>query len=999
VKIEKEKEGIFLSFKTKLTKGILGLSILYSVLQVGSFFDATEAHALGGGQHFKAKPDYGNRLRYDPNASPVTISFTKYAPNQYAFYGNGNNPPNVMHEDYYTNRFLWYSIVPRVDADNWDSYMARMKENLQKELGTKYWQIDHYADTSMQEDYRYNLKTGQDSPWDNDGLRDGYNSGTKAVTYGTFKGKYYEWRFLGYSADGEPINNPYFPDDYPASDNSDNYWRTKNWTKQSWFDGYSNFYETDYDKKDMRDKKVAWFNKYLKPEHPGLFKGSKDANYWVDYLSLRNDPDKSTGILEGWHHSGGRDYYMTFVMASPKRPNLRLTNFTIKEKGTNNVVGSKSRNSTDEFNYGENSGNKDKYINQSRTYVLEGTVKNMKINGMSAHDTNFTPVHLELAVAYDDNVDKTAKFDEIYKGSQGCKPTSSTNSIRYNTSQNFSCEFTIPNNFSNEIELGLRIANGFDDAGDNTFNDDDESYMKFERSPNDMAIKNTIDFIDEYGMEVDDVIPEMTYDARFYVTRPEGDTPVGAVGNAKNPFTTLDVTATDKGKISVSRKVVASEVLYKGKTISITVNDLIQPQTNIIEACASIDNTHVNNGQNILNGNDGKVCRTIQSDINISVKDFDAQPDTLTLPTGRTLSYENVNLDFTITNFNVQGYSKDIPYIVYKGSTPIKTGTLYDVPANSPKSETIALYNVPLTKGSHQFSIEVNPSPRKYYESVQGVSNPYADNVGSDTIAVVPPPVNTIKCAVENTKNTWTTKYSIYEWWGHESSYWVNGHWNYDSRGRKTSWTSGYRVYYCLTDRTKSSTQTINHYEEYKVSHVFFRSKITDDNNGGWIDLKGGAEGKVKAGYGFEMKVEAKFTTNINTAPKPWQSGCSGMAVSPITGSVVNAPNQIAVTMPYKDAYGNAIKYTLTGSTSGNWYDETQTYEMPLHNAFGLEQTREVFVNETAKDGKYQIKIETDGNFQGSYDKPYKKALCDIEYANITIIGSDKDDLKTHITQ
>ena len=309
----------------------------------------------------------------------------------------------------------------------------------------------------------------------------------------------------------------------------------------------------------------------------------------------------------------------------------------------------------------------------------------------------------------------------------------------------------------------------------------------------------------------------------------------------------------------------------------------------------------------------------------------------------------------------------------------------------------VTLSNVPLSAGTHNFSVEVNPSPRKWLESVQGVSNPYADNVANNAIQVYSPPP-TVKCNVENTKNTWKTTYSIYEWWGYEDSYWVNGYWNYNSKGQKTTWTPGYRHYYCVTTKTKSSSETINHYEEYKITNVFFKSKLTTDNNGGWIDIKGGAEGKVKAGYGFEIKVVAKYTTNINEAPKPWSSGCSGKWVSPITGTV-KATEQITLTMPYKDLYGKEVKYTLNATKTGAWYDETQTYQMPVRDAFGLKQTREIFVNENAEDGKYKIKIETDGNFQGSYDKPYLKALCDIEEVNITIVGSNKDDLKTHITQ
>lgn len=993
MKIKKKRRELNLSLKKKIIQGLVGLSIAFTALQITDFFDATQANAWG--QQTKVKEYYGDRS--GANATPIYIEYTPIA-TQYSYYARSDTPDNRFYEEYYKSKFLWYSMVPRQNATAHEAFMGRMKENTQLELGTKTSKIKYYADTSMTLPYRLNLKTGSDSPWDNDGLRDGANTGTQMVTEGKFKGKYYEWRYLGYSTDGEAIANPYFPDDYPPKDNSDNYWRGRDWVYQSWYDGYANFNATRWDLPGNKQKKIDWLNKYLKPSHPDLFKNGHNASWWADRLSLRNNPDLSTGILMGWHTGGDdNDYYNTFVMQSPKKPNLRLTDLRIKEKDTGKVIGSVTRNTTDPYNFSVTNGSKNTYIDQGRTYVIEGTIKNMKENGMSAHNTSYTPVHAEVLVGYDKTVHEYNEYDEIYSGSKGCQPTSSTKSIKYNSSQNFKCEFTVPSNFKDEIEIGLRIPNGFFLKGDNTNNEDDISQLTFKRNPNDMAISKTIEFIDQDGNVVDDVIPEHTYDVRFYVSRPQGNTPVGAVGNAQNPFTTIDVTATDKGTISKSRKVVATQVLNKGKTIAVTANDIIQPLTNVIEACGRINAIHVQKGQNSPNGNDGWVCKTIQSDINISVKDFKVKPQSVFLPTGKTSSYENLRFDFMVTNFNEQKHSKDIPYVIKKKGKVIKQGIIKNVPANTPTMESVLIQNVYLTKGTHDFTVEVNPKPRRWLESVKGKSDPYDDNEASNGITVHETP-KVVKCDVENTRNTWTTTYSVYEWWGYQDSYWVNGYYNYDYKGKIIGYTPGYRYYYCVTTKTKSSTQKINHYEEYKIDKVLFRSKITDDNNGGWIDIKGGKEGKVKAGYGFEIKVVARYTTNINTAPKPWSSGCSGKWVSPSTGTV-DATSQITMTMPFKDKYGKDVKYTLNGVTSGSWYNETQTYEMPMRNVFGLKNTREIFVNEGAKDGKYKIKIETDGNFYGSYDKPYKKNLCDTEYVNITIVGSNTDDLNTHVTQ
>ena len=51
------------------------------------------------------------------------------------------------------------------------------------------------------------------------------------------------------------------------------------------------------------------------------------------------------------------------------------------------------------------------------------------------------------------------------------------------------------------------------------------------------------------------------------------------------------------------------------------------------------------------------------------------------------------------------------------------------------------------------------------------------------------------------------------------------------------------------------------------ITHIFFRSKLTKDLAGGgdgWVDVltAPGREGKIKAGYGFELKLQTNYNTN-----------------------------------------------------------------------------------------------------------------------------------------
>ncbi|TGV27340.1 hypothetical protein EN829_042655, partial [Mesorhizobium sp. M00.F.Ca.ET.186.01.1.1] len=218
---------------------------------------------------------------------------------------------------------------------------------------------------------------------------------------------------------------------------------------------------------------------------------------------------------------------------------------------------------------------------------------------------------------------------------------------------------------------------------------------------------------------------------------------------------------------------------------------------------------------------------------------------------------------------------------------------------------------------------------------------------------------------------------------------------------------------YCVTTPDESWTETIDYYERYTISAIMFRSKLTKDQairdganpndpNVGWVNIVNGKPGQVKAGYGFEIKYIVKYQTNVFSAsPKPWSATCSGKTVNPRHGAQVDAPDTIQVTMPFNDKSGQPVKYNLNSSSeSGRWDNLTQTYEMPYHNAFNMKNTREVFINETAKDGNYPIRIDTYPFFYGSYDKPQtSKFLCDYKIVTIQVIGANTDDVKSHVTQ
>lgn len=994
---------------TKKTRQWLLLSAVTLICSSAFFLAPETSYAKwgdGGNSSNKKTVDvwdtpYGKRNK--GVGMPVAIKFNPdVTTNQLNFYGKNK----LFYEEYYRDLFHWYSIVPPSKPTNDQQNMEHMLENLQKDLGSGGAHL-------VSEKYSLNLKDGRQDPWTSTYHK---NQGTTRILTGTYEGKYYEWRFLGYTPDGEPVGNPYFPDDF--STGGDN-WNKKDWQTVDFDVTNSLLSRTDYDDYDLSTKK-GWVKDYIFPVNPKLRHSNlsvdKDAEWYASRLSFRSNPDDTTAIAEGWHNYPDRVwssskrkyvnqahyYYVTFVGKPPAKPNLRLVTYKVYDKVSGDLIGQFTRSASNSSDVTEtssifkNSKGTVFEVIRGRKYTIEATVKNMNDQqGLSSHDTTHKPVTLDYMYAVNDTAFKTNEYDAEWNDGQGAKPTTTTASIKYGSSASFKFDMTVPYTADQYFKFASAIPIGFYVDGDNTNVDDDTSGLTFAVAKEDMAIKDQIDVIDLQGNAVSHVVPNQPYSLRFYVSRPLGS-PVGDSKNPDdNPFATVDVKVTDNGTVKKQLVGVATATLNQGKTVEVIVPNAIIPKTSQLSIDAKIDDIHEAYGQNLANGNDGWIHRDVKTNVNISVANASATPSVITLPSGASTDKQSIAFNFTVTNSNVEKQTKSIPYVIKKGTTVLASGEV-SVPPNVPTPETVYVPNVPVYKGDIDFTIEVNPTPRKWYEFVNGTSNPYKDNVDTATVSADNPkfPV----CTVPNTQNTWKTTYTIYDWTGHTNKVYIKGY----------GW-----FYWDVVDTWKTSTKQVSHYEKYYIDKILFRSKLTDDKQGTqqgnsttWINLLDptySSYGKVKAGYGFDLKVIARYETNVYTAsPKPWTSGANGRAVSP-SWTYTDVPNLVGMTMPFKDKSGSFVKYTLVGTRSGSWDNESQEYVMPLQNSkFAKDNklnTNEIYVNETAKDGTYTIRIDS-LPFYGNTGKPStKKLLCDSKNIAVSILGSNTDDLKTHVTQ
>ncbi|MBP1308720.1 hypothetical protein JOD82_001740 [Paenibacillus sp. 1182] len=949
--------------------------------------DTIKSSALGNVR--KTIPNYTGR---DPSVDPpYSFRFNPAANTPQSEYYGGSK---VFYEELYRGQFLWYSKVKPTDATEADKDMTTMYENRLRVWGK------NRSDWLVNKSYSLNLKTGQSEP----GKQNYTPGGTTYMVSGPYAGKYLEWRYLGYAFDGSPVNNPYFPPDITPEK-----WEpwTKNWISEPWDQGLTA--GTEYD---QMNEKVQWFVDYFFPENPKFRRAwmpiEKDAADWAKKFTLQTDPTRSTGILTGFHVSNGNTYYATLLMKTPAQPNLRMVEYSVYDKETGKLVGKQTMNANDNTDmtetrkyYDQNGKETNKgIIEQGKTYVIKAKVKNMIVKGLDGKNTTYTPIRLNQKYSYDLTSHEMGQWDEEYGNS--VLTTKPETTIAYGKTVDFSnqkmegeseetWEYTVPPMVKKEIVFHSDIVEGFKKKRENTWAQDDVGRLRFFIQPEDIGTPDEALLIDAKGVPVEHVVPKEPYSLRFYVDKVLGEKSVGDPKDPSNPYASLQVVVSDK-KTSKTITAVAKEVLTpKGKRVAIDVPNAITPQTSIIEATWQIPQKHRDNNQSMDPSNDGPHKHMWASDINISVSNFNIKPSSFILPAGKSSSNETLTFDFNILSENAENQDKDIDVVIRKDGRVIWRDTV-SVPAN--RNYTMPMVTVPgidVREGENVFTVEVNPQPRKWIEFLSNATDPnqvYKDNVATNSI-MVHKNIPAQNCQILNNQNNWTTIHYIREWHGYRE---------YTEHGS-----------YCVTTSDRRWTEKINYYERYKITNVFFRSKLTKDqalrdgNNGdGWVDLLNGKAGEVKAGYGFEIKYVVKYQTNTYTdSPKPWRADCSGKTVDPTHGSYVDAPNTLQVTMPFKDTSGQPVRYdATTTSESGSWDNLTQNYEMPVRKAFNLKDTREIFINETAKDGEYPVRIDTYSYFYGSYDKkPTSKYLCDYVIVKIKVNGSDKDDVKTHLTQ
>ncbi|MEK3955971.1 Athe_2463 domain-containing protein [Psychrobacillus sp. FSL K6-1464] len=1011
------------------------LWLFMALMVITAFFQVTPAAAAGTTKHWTGK-DGTVTVTRPSNLPPFAISFN----------GHSSYPSSkLFYLEIHRSIFSWYSPVPpeAMSPSNQDKDRWQIVENRTNEYG------DDSNAYFVNKNFSWNLKKGRQEPkLGKPGVYQGDNTGTtqigvaynKGGTTYNYVGKNYEWRYLGYSAEGNSVHNPYFPADYPPPADSD--YSDRNWIVDPSTNDATKSHEmakaSHYDSNESQ--KIAWFKKYFFTNNPNFRRTGKtldeDAKYWSEIFNLQNNPDWSTGIVVGFHQYGKKIYYINLEFSSPKMANLRLTSYKVFDNETGELVASFTRNATDNKNLTSKFTKHKKAVKAGSEYRIEASVKNMTETGLVGKSTMFTPLGLNTYYSYDNKVAIPNVFDMQANSAMAQKGAARSDSdkIGYGHAAKYdkmvsdggeasSWIVKVPETAGEFMKFRATIPLAHYIIGDNFDTSDDEVEFIMPVQTDDIGVSVNVDLL-QGGKKVDDVVAGETYKLRFYINKAFGEKEVGS-NNPLNPFASLDLSLTDGVRTLNLEQIATKTVLKKQGDIAIVEMDYTPTQP-YMKVTWQIANKHRVLKQSTDYTNDGPYSKEWRGLLNISAYDLEVSPNAIRMPVdGNTSASESVQLSFKSQLETNSTKSYNVLYTVKLGNSVIGQFN-----ATLPPNQKVQLsFSVPsrtYTQGTHTFSVEANPAPRNPVEYVPGLTNPYNDNIAEGYLKVTKN--DAIKrCDMRHTLNEWTTKYTIYDWKGEAYEFQnsrIVGYeaatcyeYEYDSKSG-TYIPSPYDcerpVYEYYPDMGIKTTYTNtfldirDHFESYNLSKILIRSKETV---GGWKDVKNGTA-KVQAGYGFEMKVFAEYRSNLlSNRPESWSYSTSFTLSNGVSHSYVYdlrtvnpdhglqaSPSQMFMEHPFsKVAGGKATVILGVSESTGGLDNNTKTFYMPLVKTAGV-NVHEMLIDKNVKTGTYQMRFDTP-EWYGSTQKPATSLmLCDYATVTIEVTADNVDDMNTHIT-
>lgn len=960
------------------------------------------------------------------------------------FYGNNRK----MFREQYLGEFTWFTIrMPeQIISDSRITDMSYMMENRQTSFGKTGDKLVTSGDRTYtnialnQLPYRYNLKQGSIEKW---GKYLGYNSGTKRILSGSFYNKSFEWRYLGYAVNGEPIHNPYFPDDYPPLYSSkteigmQTYWRQKNWYTSPWTNG---LYQKVYLSSSKPQYATPQNMEIFLAEYPEFKKTNASPAYWANRIVPLSNPAAGATVWTGVHNTGGKDYYVVFTTAGPPQVNLRLYYFGVFPEDARLASGdyrqteayalrSRPLAGKGEWAYwtveptGELSSGQDVRLVGSYFNQNTGASASLRVKSADAGFNNGFPI--DVLVKHDSKVATIS--DETQLTIEGALTYQNKKVLERDEAVWFDVPYKAgisPNHTAKkQVELIMSIPNQFYKSKLNVQTEDDKLHIVMP-----IVGENLKPEFVEYrkgGSKTTKVVPGEPVTAVYKLIKTSKGRSKLDVKDAFlviNAYDDGSVTRVQTNTPSTDGKVYDKKGKEKPKPVLEDAGDYtlhevtIAPSNEKVCSQGIIDNNSYKGltpNPNDYLEDDKTDINCMENDLNLVVSNVKLIPDTIVLPNGTTTAYKTYTLQYKLTNYNLAG--RDLtPIIAYtvNGSQQSPLDGSNSQFINAGKTITIQKQfgnNVTVGK-DYKVQVEVNPNTsagRLIKETTSSGSNPYADNIGYDILKVK---TDNNVCPVQHTQNNWTQGFSVSHnyWW--QSSYTSYGSY-VDSNGKTQTYS--YTTYYKDGYNYNEYLGPYSFYEKLSLTTLEFTTIGIGSEQDKTYNMLSQTP-KIKAGQGFSLKIKTLYQSNANIKLDPTfvDNGGSYSEVpityyyqgQPYPGSgyervsspdyrgsnVYNTDHKMYVKLQY-DGQKYALDTDLV-STSGTPQDKSRTFE-PINN----EDNNYIFVSPDTKDGVYSIKIESTGFFGSPVKTNYTRDLCINRTFNFEVTGSTNDDVHTHI--
>lgn len=827
--------------------------------------------------------------------------------------------------------------------------------------------------------------------------------------YGQFAGRTGEWRYLGYGADGTTVGNPTFPEDYNRGFDPLSHpyvvepWNTTGWAKTfvpgSSFDIATN--NNLVPEEQSRYKKKLRAIQLLRQQNPVM--ATKSNSFWMKRLSLMSEPINDSAAFRGaWEPAPGVERYVEWTLINDQdQRNLMVQEMTVTRADTGEVVAKFNRNTP-----GVEKGIQS-YYGDKKLYT--GTAYNVQVKVKNLADQATTLSQSEIEVGFKENYDASINYPSDFKGgangNEFNKAVSGTKIGKKATKTFNLTNVVIPNSAQDTtLRFSSLIGAGHRKAGDNLDTTDDIGVLPIQvvAKPGDMKF-SSVDLVKADGTVATNPVPGEKYKVRYNYVYTGADirypvyvTKSDKAGNTWKEFTgyqypkvplavtsVIDRTLPGKGttlsgdKISETLKL--STTVKNGKKLSFTTTTAEVYEVPRIQANSTFEIEGTKYDLFNLNGGNDAGLKKWDENYDYSVENLQVIPRT-------ERSSADGKMKVAVSFSAIQTLPKSAKDAGFEQSVDMKVvvdGKAHYITEHmkAGKNKNIVFETTVDAKVGQAIHAEVfvNDSAQAWESDLLTQANNQAKTAFVQGLL-------TSSSAFSNDLNTNTAGFvtgmlfpTDKQWKTRTSNSWNQTYTIHNVEGEKVSYTtmSGTKKDFFKYRKEAVTTKTVAQKETYKIENILFKSKYTKDNElgamkDGWVDMKTAQDlARIKAGYGYELKITVKYDTNALTSqPAKKDIPSFSNRASRDGKATLVRPYNVAPNIPndlfVKTSDGKVLSVSGSrGSVPGLVPDATNgtngryTFTLKPSNPFGVKEEGKIYVGEDVKDGEYALDVWT----------------------------------------